>query len=139
MLGSFVSGCTLERMRQGSAQALGTARLAPQLSVVRSTRWRIDDPGYLTLVAEYDPNDAQHVAYLNAAFLGINRVYPRTALDPVPAVAGAPPALSVTPAALLIHVHIPPAGFRSRGSDEAVPGLCRAVAAEPVARYETDE
>jgi hypothetical protein len=108
VFGSFAGGCTLERMQQDSAQVLGAARLAPELSVVRSTRWRIDDPGYLTLVAEYDPNDPQQVAYLNAAFLGINRVYPRTALDPVPVVAGAAPTPSVNPAALLIHVDIPP-------------------------------
>jgi hypothetical protein len=107
MLGSCAGGCTVERMQQDSAQVLGTARLAPQLSVVRSTRWRIDDPGYLTLVAEYDPDDAQQVAYLNAAFLGINRVYPQTALDPVPVVAGAAPTPSVRPVALLIHVDIP--------------------------------
>jgi hypothetical protein len=107
-LGSFAGGCTLERIQQDSAQVLGTARLAPQLSVLRSSRWRIDDPGYLTFAAEYDPNDPQQVAYLNAAFQGVNGVYPRTALDTVPVGAGAATTPGAQPVALLIHVDIPP-------------------------------
>ena len=105
MLG-LLGGCTLERMQQDSTQALAVARLSPELSIERSTRWRIDEPGYLTLVAEYDPNNEQQVAFLNAAYDGINRVYPRTVLDPVPAIFGVPPSTS-EPVELLIHVDIP--------------------------------
>ncbi len=111
-LGFFAGGCTIERMQQDTSYGLGAAHLEPQLSIERSSRWRIDDPGYLTLVAEYDPNDRRQVEFLNAAYLGINRVYPQTVLDELPAAAGAAPRWSADPAALFIHVDMPPAASR---------------------------
>ena len=106
-LGLLGDGCTLDRMQQDSTQVLSAVRLSDAVSIERSSRWRIDDPGYLTLVAEYDPADARQVTLLNAAFDGVSQVYPQAALDPAPAMNGAPPSPSSEPVALLIHVHIP--------------------------------
>ena len=60
------------------------------------------------MVAEYDPDDPQQVAYLDAAFLGVNRVYPQTVLDPLPVVRAPRRHRGVQPVAMLIHVDIPP-------------------------------
>ena len=108
-LANLASGCTIERIEQDSTRALGVARLTDQLSIERSSRWRIDDPGYLTIVAEYDPADPAQVALLNAAFAGVNRVYPQTVLDPTPIGFTGPIALSEQPVELLMHVDIPTA------------------------------
>ena len=68
--------------------------------------WRLDDPGYLTIVAEYNPEDPAQIALLNAAFSGVNRVYPQTVLDPIPVGAVAPIAFNGQPVELLMHVDI---------------------------------
>jgi hypothetical protein len=109
VLVTLADGCTLDRIEHDSSQVLGATRLAHELSIDRSSRWRIDDPGLLMLAAEYDPNDSRQVALLNAAFDGVNRVYPQTVLDPAPAMMGAPIEIISEPVALLIHVDIPSA------------------------------
>jgi hypothetical protein len=106
LLSVLASGCTLERVQQDSAQVLGTLHVAQQLSIERSSRWRIDDPGFLTMAAEYDPADPQQVALLDAAFAGVNRVYPQTVLDRAPTASGALPDV-FEPVAMLIRVDIP--------------------------------
>jgi len=106
-LANLTCGCTIERIEHDTTQALGVARLTDQLSVERSSRWRVDDPGYLTIIAEYDPADPAQVALLNAAFAGVNRVYPRTVLDPTPIGLNGPIAIDEQPIELLMHVDIP--------------------------------
>ncbi len=107
LLANLAIGCTVERIQQDSAHALGVARVTDQLSIQRSSRWRLDDPGYLTMVAEYNPQDPVQVTLLNAAFAGVNRVYPQTVLDPTPAGVGEPVVVGDQPVELLMHVDIP--------------------------------
>ncbi len=107
VLASLAVSCTIERIQQDSAQAFGVARVTDQLSIQRSSRWRLDDPGYLTVVAEYNPADPAQVALLNAAFAGVNRVYPQTVLDATPARVGEPVGVGDQPVELLMHVDIP--------------------------------
>ena len=108
-LANLAVGCTIERIEQDSTQALGVARVTDQLSIERSSRWRLDDPGYLTIVAEYNPEDPAQVTLLNAAFAGVNRVYPQTVLDPTPVGINGPIATGEQPVELLMHVDIPDA------------------------------
>ena len=112
----FLGGCTLERMEQDAAQSLGVVRLADEHSIQRSSRWRIGDPGNIAMVAAYDPENAQQVALLNAAYAGVTRVYPQTVLDRQPTTFGVIPAWNPDPFALLIHVGIPAVN----GTDAAI-------------------
>lgn len=107
LLANLAIGCTVERIQHDSAQTLGVARLTDQLSAQRSSRWRLDDPGYLTMVAEYNPADPVQVTLLDAAFAGVNRVYPQTVLDPTLAGVRAAPIVGEQPVELLMHVDIP--------------------------------
>jgi hypothetical protein len=109
VLGNLAVGCTIERIQQDSEQALGVARITDLRSIERSSRWRVDDPGYLTIVAEYDPADQGQVALLNAAFAGVNRVYPQTVLDPTPVGLNGPVVVGEQPVELLMHIDIPAA------------------------------
>ncbi len=108
-LANLAVGCTIERIEQDTTRAFGIAGATDQLSIERSSRWRLDDPGYLTIVAEYNPEDPAQVALLNAAFYGVNRVYPQTVLDPIPVGPVAPIASNGQPVELLMHVDIPDA------------------------------
>jgi len=103
----WLGGCTLERIEQDTAQALGVVRLADAHSIQRSTRWRMGDPDNVAMVAAYDPNDAQQVAVLNAAYAGVTRIYPQTVLDRQPTTFGVIPEWNPEPFAVLIHVGIP--------------------------------
>lgn len=107
VLANLAVGCTIERIEQDTTRALGIAGATDQLSIERSSRWRLDDPGYLTFVAEYNPEDQAQVALLHAAFSGVSRVYPQAVLDPSPVGAVAPIASNGQPVELLMHVDIP--------------------------------
>ncbi len=108
-LGNLAVGCTIERIQQDSEQALGVTRMTDLRSIERSSRWRVDDPGYLTIVAEYDPADQAQVALLNAAFAGVNRAYPQTVLDPTPVGLNGPVGVGEQPVEVLMHIDIPAA------------------------------
>ena len=53
------------------------------------------------MIAEYDPSDSAQVALLNAASAGVNRVYPRTVLDPTQIGVNGPIAIDEQPIELL--------------------------------------
>jgi hypothetical protein len=108
----LIGGCTLDRIEHDSAQYLAMARLSDEYNVERGTRWRLDDPGRLEMDATYDPNDARQIRLLQAAYVGVTRVYPLTLLEQSPAYLGVRRP-SDEPVALLLHVDIPAADGRS--------------------------
>lgn len=61
----------------------------------------------LLAVLEYDLPDQGRVALSNAAFAGVNRVYPQTVLDPTPVGLNRPVAVGEQPVELLMHIDIP--------------------------------